>query len=512
MPINVNNIASILIPMLTGGQNNVAPSAPAQPGQPLPSDSVSIGQAPQAAKPEPQHKIDGPVQELPQPLEPKKWTVLVYSMADNNLYQFMQEDLNEAERIGGTPNLNLVAMTDHAQAGGGAKIYELAKDDQPQLHSPVRKDLGNYNMAQKGALSEFIQWGMKNYPAENTMVIISDHGAGWKGAGQDETSGGWMTNPMIKAELDDAFEKTGKKVDVLGFDACLMANAEAAYELRDSAKFIVGSEEVEGGAGWQYDETMNPASKGGETIGTVGSRRQNRLLSSALIESAETAMRSREGFGPKEMAAHIVEMAKGHQGDLGTMSAYDSEKLGKVGDAVKEFGKAILDSGVPLVEFKKAKRDAQGFYENKDLGSFATKVAAIPGAEQKLVEAAKKVQQSIEECMVAEQHSTKYPGATGMTIALNKSREADGTPVTTVAPNMADTKENRGGMGKYNDLQFQKDTDWAAVQDRLAQKVEGFAEEDTLLGGLTPEDLINIVGGLLGGLLAGHAKEAQPKA
>jgi hypothetical protein len=58
--------------------------------------------------------------------------------------------------------------------------------------------------------------------------------------------------------------------------------------------------------------------------------------------------------------------------------------------------------------------------------------------------------------------------------------------------------------------EFVKETDWQKVQDRLAQKVDGFAEEDSLVlpGGLTPEDLISIVGGLLGSFLGPKAEEA----
>ena len=66
----------------------------------------------------------------------------------------------------------------------------------------------------------------------------------------------------------------------------------------------------------------------------------------------------------------------------------------------------------------------------------------------------------------------------------------------------------------YADTLFAKDTDWQKVQDRLAQKVDGFAEDDGLVlpGGLTPEDLINIVGGLLGGFLASHGGGEAAKA
>lgn len=503
---NIGNIASALVPILFhppaagAAAPAAAPQAPAEPGE-----SVSLGQSPQteaAGAKQPQWKIDGPVQPLAEPTPPKKWTVMVWSCSDNNLYDFMQSDIDEAERIGGSENMNIIVQTDHRPSGGTAKIYELVKDASPQLHSPVRADLGDCDMGSAKELSKFIQWTMENYPAEHYLLDLSDHGHP-RGACSDDGSGGWMNNPDLKAALQDAREKTGKKIDVLGFDACLMANAEAAHELRNEATYMVASEETEGGAGWQYDEFL-----------TKGTKPTKGLITADLLEGANTAMRSREGdFTPKEFATRIVEMAKGHQGDLATMAAYDLDKVGAVAGAVKEFGKAILDSGVPLVEFKKAKKNAQGFYMNKDLADFAAKVAAVPGAEAKLKEAAKAVQDAIEGSVVAEQHSTKYPGAHGMSIELNKSRDEAGANVAPLVPNMEPEKASRVAIGAYDAQQFAKDTDWQKVQDRLAQKVDGFAEEDSLVlpGGLTPEDLISIVGGLLGSFLGPKAEEA-PKA
>ncbi len=497
---NIGNIASALIPILFhppaagAAAPAAAPQTPAEPGE-----SVSLGQSPQpeAAGPKPQWQIDGPVVPLEAPLAPKKWTVGLFSASDNNLYRFMQEDVDEAERIGSSENMNLIVQTDHAPAGGGAKIYELVKDDKPQLHSPVRADLGNVNMGDKNELSRFVQFLKANYPAEHYMVIVSDHGGGPDGACSDDSKGGWMNIQDIREGLADQREKTGSGIDVLGFDACLMANAEVAHELKGEVKFLVGSEETEGGAGWQYDETLKEK----------GSRSSNRLLNADVIEGANTAMRSREGdFSPAEFASRIVEMAKGHQGDLATMSAYDTEKVGAVAEAVKGFGKAILESGVPLIEFKKAKKSAQGFYQDKDLSDFAAKVASVPGAEDKLKEAAKAVQDAIDGCTIAEQHSTKYPGAHGMTIRLNQTRDAEGQAVASLIPGLEPEKSIKAPRKPYSDTMFAKDTDWQKVQDRLAQKVDGFAEEDSLMlpGGLTPEDLINIVGGLLGGFLASH--------
>jgi hypothetical protein len=44
---------------------------------------------------------------------------------------------------------------------------------------------------------------------------------------------------------------------VIGFDACLEAMIEVAYEIRNEASFMIGSEETEPGDGWEYNTWLN---------------------------------------------------------------------------------------------------------------------------------------------------------------------------------------------------------------------------------------------------------------
>lgn len=480
------------------------------------SDSIDIGNAsaaPAAAAPAPaapkptQLQIDGPAQPLPAPLPQKKWTVMLWSASDNNLYRFMQDDIDEAERVGTTPNMNVIVQTDHAKIGGGAKRYELQADDKPMIHSPVRADLGPTNMADPKQLSDFIQWTAKNYPAENYMLIMSDHGGGPDGACEDDSANGWMTPGMIKDGLKDAQDKTGVKLAVLGFDACLMANAEVAHELKDVATYLVGSEETEGGAGWQYDQTLTNPKAAGSTEAPIVARQTNRIWSAEMLQGADTAMRSRSDFTPKEFASNIVAMAAGHQGDLGTMTAFDTAKIQGITDATKTFGQAILDTQVPLADLKAAKNAAQGFYEYKDLSDFASQIAKRAGSDEALKNAAGAVKSAISDAIIAEQHSTKYPNANGMTIELNQHRETSrgGASDTALPPNFNPEKAERISFGSYKDLQFVKDTGWDKVQDKLAQKVPGMVENNEggmgNLGGISNEQLSNMLGSMSQGEL-----------
>src|SRR5260370_280022 len=72
-----------------------------------------------------------------------------------------------------------------------------------------------------------------------------------------DSNGTWMSLPKIQQGLQEAHQATGRKLDVVGFDACLMANTEVAHQLKDEADFLVGSQEVEGGAGWPYNRVLS---------------------------------------------------------------------------------------------------------------------------------------------------------------------------------------------------------------------------------------------------------------
>ena len=72
----------------------------------------------------------------------------------------------------------------------------------------------------------------------------------------DDTSKDFLDNLETKRVLASARKTLGRKIDILGMDACLMSMAEVCYQIRDSVHFTVGSEEVEPGDGWPYHKVL----------------------------------------------------------------------------------------------------------------------------------------------------------------------------------------------------------------------------------------------------------------
>jgi hypothetical protein len=85
------------------------------------------------------------------------------------------------------------------------------------------------------------------------ISIIWDHGNAYNGVGLDTN----YDDLLFLPEINKAFENSGLKVDIIGFDACLMASLEVAKTVNKYSDFLIGSEELEPGHGWNYTDIIS---------------------------------------------------------------------------------------------------------------------------------------------------------------------------------------------------------------------------------------------------------------
>ncbi len=109
-------------------------------------------------------------------------------------------------------------------------------------------------MTDAATLADFIQWGAQNFPANRYMLIFWDHGGGSvTGYGYDEI---YPNGSMTVDKISQALEAGGLKFDIIGFDACLMANTETAMAVEPYGDYLLASEETEPGTGWYYTDWL----------------------------------------------------------------------------------------------------------------------------------------------------------------------------------------------------------------------------------------------------------------
>ncbi|WP_158623678.1 clostripain-related cysteine peptidase [Corallococcus llansteffanensis] len=205
------------------------------------------------------------------------WTVLVFMNGDNNLEQYALADFYEMAEVGSTKSVNIVVQLD--RNGGYTSDYNrwtdtrrfLVKKDRAPLADAAVQALGEVNMGDPQSLENFIHWGMTTYPANHYALIIWDHGQGYRDAvstgfqgdrfrsahgmpfrsvSHDDTDRDQLYNIEVQQALRAGLN--GRKLDLLGFDACLMGMVETAYAVREFSDIMVGSEDLEPGDGWAY--------------------------------------------------------------------------------------------------------------------------------------------------------------------------------------------------------------------------------------------------------------------
>lgn len=368
---------------------------------------------------------------VPEENQHKKWLVLLYSAGDNNLYSYLFDDLDELEKVGSDQNTHMVSTADQGNYGKQwkqAKTFYLYTDPQTgKINSPVIENLGKVNTADPEFMGTKIGELIKKFPADHVAVIISDHGAGWEGAVEDDTHNKFMSLSDIKKALAKAVEVGGKKLDILGWDACLMAMAEVGYELKDFAKYMVASEQLEGADGWPYGSIF------GKALSDVLKVAQQMMLINVDVE-------------PKDLATMIVKAAANFTHSIRTLSAVDLEKANLVAEKTNSLAQAIMNNAQDFKTVKSIISNTERFYGTfRDLGHFAQQLANAQVSDD-VKNAANELVAALNEYVVKEFHTNAHPNATGVSVEM---------------PTWG------GPSYSYQDTSFAKDTLW----DEMLKKV-----------------------------------------
>ena len=361
----------------------------------------------------------------------KSWTVMVYLDGDNNLDYYAWDDLSEMESIGSTDKVNIVVQLDPYSTCTGTYRYYVTGTEQgsayPYYSADIVQTLPEQNMADPNVLANFINWATTNYPAEHYLLVLWNHGGGWrdkdvlpKGVIWDDTSDDFMT--ML--ELSQGLEGASEQIDIIGFDACLMQMAEVAYEIGSSLtnppNYGIASQELEWGYGWPYYDILN-----------------HLTLNPTMNEAT--------------LCETVVNDYINDCGTPATLSAFHvTPEIANNGlSAVNNFANALMNSAYPS-EIAIARSSAQSYMsypEYKDLYDFAQRIYnTVPDCQTE----AEEIMNYINEFIIAEAHvGSEVVNSHGLSIFL---------------------PDNPGGYdSNYDSLRFAIDTQW----DEFLQSGEG---------------------------------------
>ena len=176
------------------------------------------------------------------------WTFMVYLDADNSLDYFGPINLQQmSDGLAPGASVNVVVLMDRLNLP--AYTYEVTHEE-----AEIVQSLGEVDMGSLETLTSFVTFVMQNYPATYYFLDMWDHGGGYRGVCWDESSGNHLSPHDVETAVASA--ESIERVQVVGFDACLMGMVEVCYELKDVTDVVVGSEMLTPGYGWPYRQLM----------------------------------------------------------------------------------------------------------------------------------------------------------------------------------------------------------------------------------------------------------------
>ena len=324
---------------------------------------------------------------MPKSAANKQWTFMVYLAGDNDLDGEVLTDLREMKSVGTGVQVNVVAQVDRAGANKGTNRYllrkgtPLAKDvvktlgetntgdpavlrdfvvwtaatypaDRYMLviwnHGSGMDDSNLYDGDYFGGAAPpvvkkrtAIRMG-KARRARIAPVRTGTVRAAVKRAGRalfgptvetmvkkraiafDDQAKDFLDNLELKRVLADVRKTLKRKIDVVGFDACLMSMLEVSYQIRNEAAVTCGSEEEEPGEGWPYDTILKalaakPAMTPRELAGTVVKRYLDSYKANDGVTQSATDLGAMDG-----LAEAVDALGRTLSGALGNGAARDA--------------------------------------------------------------------------------------------------------------------------------------------------------------------------------------------
>ncbi len=341
----------------------------------------------------------------PEPAAPlgPGWTVMVYSMADTNLEPDMMVDVEELAGVGSQGDLKIEALIDRSSGYSAEPLLDAGDWSGARTYSVVpgglqlREDLGDVDTADPATLAAFISASIAASPAEHYALVISDHGGGWTGVGADESAGiTTLDIDGVRQGVADGLAAAGvSSLDLLGFDACLMATWETASTMASVARRMVASEELEPGHGWDY--------------GSFG------VLADPATDVDALGRSLVDGFHAQADAEGTVDQTTLSLLDLEQMPALDQAMQG-LADAVagraRELAPALGRAGDTSLAFGSDPDPARAVNQ-VDLGQLAGEISvqALDAAP-----AADAVSRALGDVVIYQQDGRAYLGATGMSV------------------------------------------------------------------------------------------------
>ena len=185
------------------------------------------------------------------------WTIFVYLCGADLESEAGLATGNMQEMISASAasNVRFIVQTGGAaEWNNGASADELDRFEITNGFSTIANRKPVASMGDSETLADFLRWGLAAYPSAHVGLVLWDHGSGSiNGVCFDELAD---DDSLSLRDIDNALKSVQGILpggfDFVGFDACLMGTVETASMLVPYSKYMIASQEIEPGSGWNY--------------------------------------------------------------------------------------------------------------------------------------------------------------------------------------------------------------------------------------------------------------------
>jgi len=409
------------------------------------------------------------------------WLVMLYMCADTNpdVERSLMYNIHEICRVSestGSPKVGMMVLMDLRRTwiahpvdvkvlgvrtfpANNAQLYQVVNGNLSQIGA----DWGPSNLSSEAVLERFVRESVSRIPSEHTHLIISDHGGGIRGIGWDFHQGDRpMKYSPMKAALKDY------KPDIISFNACLMAQTEVLYHLRDVAKYFTCSECTVPGHGHAFEKFLTNVTQTPEI---------------SVLEYVKAIVKPFEARYDGSPGSYYTSNV--------TLSGIDSSKLVDVASTMDGLAKAIhskyeshdasFNRTMSQVVYRSWEADGEPY---TDVMDFAQNILDEPGiADKEIRQAAMETIAALQSALVANVEvwfngtgHRKPSGYNGLT-ALIWRKGYDYSNGPGVMPSTI----YRSYLKHYDETAFANDTAWRAFLDDFAKSLPANVHALTLL-------------------------------
>lgn len=349
------------------------------------------------------------------------WHVFVYIVNDSEGQLPYGQDIDEMIAASQRSGVDFTVYLDSSDTAGPALSTDLVANTNDAIVIEitdgvlaVTQNLGELDSGHPDTLAWFLAQGLLAHPAEQTALVVWDHGAGWNGVGYDEDVTATGSRGGTSLDSDDLALAIGNglaaaqrdTLDLLVYDACLMASFDTLGSAQGHADYVIASEEVIPGLGLDYSAWDVLAQSG------VGA--------TAIFDALATAYES-----------EVADAQPGAQQDY-TLSMFDVNHSVAIGPAIAQFANAaaadVYANPAPYIEATTQVRhygvSGDFWFGFVDLGEYLN---ALVGVSPEVAAARDSLLTAIGNARVDQRNgSPVFDTATGMTIYFpSEPREFD---------------------------------------------------------------------------------------